>query len=325
MVLLRCIIGLLALGAAAALDPPKGTYAVRSKVYHVPALDSTNQQLHVYWPADGQPDERFPLVSYMHGMSGGGPVDIVAYHQLFMDMAAFGLVIVAPGSCGALSGKPCNDPINAPYTDCAGILPVRPPGWGSYYGEGLKALEWAKNQSDVEPGPKIVNWTVGVGVCGHSMGGQATTLAAGAGCAKQWDIRAAAIHHAAYGGLAGGAGNIGVNVSVPLAAFTTSGDGCCEASTFDIYTNATVKAKVYRDQVGFSHMEPLKIPIIHNILNWYNPWLAPMTVAWFKIYLEQDPTGIFHSMIYNSSDPASLCNYAGPSGMARCEALPATE
>ena len=303
---------LLLVACAGAVDPPKGAYEVASKVYTVPALDASNQKLHVFWPSDGADGEKFPLVSYMHGMSGGG-IDIIAYNQLFKDMASFGLVIVAPGSCGHLTGQACKDPVNAPYTDCAGLPAVLPNGWASYYGEGLKALEWTKNQSAVEPAAKSVDWSAGVGVCGHSMGGQATALAAGAGCAKQWDIRAAVLHHAAEGALGDGAGNIGVNVSVPLAAFTTSGDGCCEGSTLDIYNNATVTPKVYRDQVGFSHLEPLKLPAT----KWYNPWLAPMTAAWFRIYLAGDAS--FHSMIYNTSDPGSLCNYAGPSGMAKCE------
>ena len=53
-------------------------------------------------------------------MSGGG-IDIVAYRQLFKDMASYGLVVVAPGGCGAITGKACNDPVNSPYTDCAGL------------------------------------------------------------------------------------------------------------------------------------------------------------------------------------------------------------
>ena len=55
------------------------------------------------------------------------------------------------------------------------------------------------------------------------MGGQSTAVAAWSACAKAFDIRAAALHHAADGQTA--AGNIGANVSVPTACFTTSGDG----------------------------------------------------------------------------------------------------
>ena len=294
--------------------PKAGPYKVASKMYKVPALDSSNQDLHVFWPSNAGAGESFPLVSYMHGMSGGG-IDIIAYTQLFKDMASYGLVIVAPGGCGAITGKACNDPVNAPYTDCAGLPPVSPKGWASYYGEGLKGLEWAKNESTAAPAAKLVDWSVGVGICGHSMGGQAAALASGAGCTKQWDIRAAALHHPASGDI-GAAGNIGVNISVPVAAFTTSGDGIWP-ETRDIYFNSSSTPRVYRDQVGFSHMEPLKLPAV----KWYNPWLATMTAAWFKLYLGGDSSSEWHSMIYNSSDPLSLCNYAGPQGMAKCETV----
>jgi len=320
--MMRTVVFLLSTALSFAADPPKGAYKTSSRVYNVPALDRSSQKLHVFWPSSGDVGETFPLVSYLHGMAGGD-IDIIAYDQLFHDMASFGLVIVAPASCGHITTQPCVDLINAPYTDCAGLPPVlgppvSPHGWASYYGEGLKALEWAKNNSAVEPAAKLVNWTAGVGICGHSMGGQAATLAAGAGCAAQWDIRAAAIHHAAEGRISA-TGNIGANVSVPLAAFTTSGDGCCEGSTLDIFTNATVKPKVYRDQVGFSHLEPLKLPLVE----WYNPWLAPMTAAWFRIYLDGGGAAAadFHAMIYKASDPRSLCNYAGPNGMAKCETV----
>jgi hypothetical protein len=40
-----------------------------------------------------------------------------------------------------------------------------------------------------------VDWDNGVGIAGHSMGGQSTTIAANAACAAQFDIRAAAVHH----------------------------------------------------------------------------------------------------------------------------------
>ena len=33
------------------------------------------------------------------------------------------------------------------------------------------------------------------------------------------------------------------------------------------------------------------------------------TAAWFKVYLGGD-TGAWHDLIYNRSNPASLCNYA---------------
>lgn len=285
---------------AAAASPAPGLYATSSKVYTVSTLDASSQKLHVYWPSNAAAGESFPLVSYLHGLAGGG-VDIIAYGKLFGDIASYGFVVAAPAGCG----EGCKDKVNAPYTDCAGLPDVAPNGWSSFYGEQLKTIEWAQNQSKSDAVFGAVDWQAGVGIAGHSMGGQATTIASAAACAKKWNIKAAALHHPANG--ATPAGNVGVGASVPLAAFTSDGDSIWP-ETHDIYYNATVVPRVYRDQVGFSHLEPL------NVLGSYNPWLATLTAAWFKVYLNGDK-GQWHSMIYDKTSATSLCNYAK---MAEC-------
>ena len=99
-------------------------------------------------------------------------------------------------------------------------------------------------------------------------------------------------------------------MSVPLAAFTTSGDGCCESSTTELYDNATVTPRVLRDMAGSSHLEPLAVA------GAYNPWLATHTAAWFKLYVSEDSDPLWHSLLYDSSDPRSLCRFAP---QRRCE------
>ena len=251
--------------------------------------------------------------------------------------------------------NPTNNQVgtNAPYTDCAGLPAVQPSdGWPPYYGEGLKAIEWARNQSTAAAaqaaaaaaaaagsGGQVgggggggvewassVDWAAGVGIAGHSMGGQAAAIIAGSGCPKAWDVRAAALHHPANGAngttrTGGGGNNIGSAMSVPVAAFTSSGDGIWP-ETADIYGNATSLAgaspRAYRDATGFSHLEPLSIPP-----GFYNGWLAPLTAAWFKVFLGEapgalDPGGAWRSVLFNASDPGSLCNHAP---MTRCETV----
>jgi len=302
-----------ALGLAAASTPggtpPAGPYSVESRVDTVPALDRTNQQMRIFWPGNATAGQKFPMISYIHGMASGSLVEnwLKVLDRLFEDIASWGFVIVAPSSCGQLTGLACHDKVNAPYTDCGGLSPVKPNGWASFYGEQLKGIEYAQNQTKAgDVFADLIDWSTGVGVAGHSMGGQATTLASCAACAKKWDIRSACLHHSANGDTT--VGNIGVNVSVPLAAFTSSGDGIWH-ETHDIYTSASVIPKVYRDQVGFSHLEPI------TVLGSYNPWIATMTAAWFKVTLNGD-TGKFHSMIFDNSTHPSLCNYAP---MAACE------
>lgn len=297
-----------AVGATPGGTPPAGAYATSKKTVQVSALDSSNQKLHIHWPSNANAGEKFPLVSYLHGLAGGG-IDMIAYERLFADMASYGFVVVAPSGCS----YGCKDKVGAPYTDCAGLPDVSPNGWGSFYGEQLKGIEYAKNQSSAGDAVfSMVDWSAGVGISGHSMGGQATTITSCAECAQKWNIRAAALHHPADGKTP--AGNIGVNASIPLAAFTSSGDGIWP-ETHDIYFNASVAPKVYRDQTGFSHLEPL---LIVNQIGTYNPWLATMTAAWFKVYLTGASSGQWHDMIYSKTSATSLCNYAN---MTACETI----
>eukprot|EP00756_Hemistasia_phaeocysticola_P019682 Hpha_TRINITY_DN15677_c7_g1::TRINITY_DN15677_c7_g1_i1::g.100037::m.100037 len=288
--------------------PPAGAYATSKKTVQVSALDKSNQKMYIHWPSNATAGEKFPLVSYLHGLAGGG-IDMIAYQRLFADIASYGFIVVAPSGCS----YGCKDKVESPYTDCGGLPPVAPNGWSSYYGEQLKAIEYGTNQSAAGDAVfSMVDWTAGVGISGHSMGGQATSITATAECAKKWNIRAAALHHPADGKTP--VGNIGVNVSIPLAAFTSSGDSIWP-ETHDIYYNSTVTPKVYRDQKGFSHLEPL---LIVNQVGTYNPWLATMTAAWFKVYLNGEESGMWHDMIYDKSSPTSLCNYAE---MAVCETV----
>ena len=294
---------------------PLGPYATTSRVYTVPALDATGQRLHVFWPSNASTGEKFPLVPYLHGYLGGG-LDILAYYDLFHDISSYGFVVAAPASCSTT----CDDRIGLPYASCGG-LPAGPDPyagsgwthrWSSYYAEGLKTIEFVRNASAAgDPVLRLVD-EGRVGLAGHSMGGQAAAIAACAACARQWGIRAVALHHPAETAtpVGGGVSNLGANVSVPLAAFTTSGDGCCESSTTELYDNATVMPRVLRDMAGSSHLEPLKVA------GAYNPWLATHTAAWFKLYVSEDAGPLWHSLLYDSSDPRSLCRFAP---QRRCE------
>ena len=77
----------------------------------------------------------------------------------------------------------------------------------------------------------LVDWAAGAGIAGHSMGGQATAIAASSACTKQWGVRAAVMHHPASGDINMFTNateyNAGVNFSVPMAGFTSSGDTVC--------------------------------------------------------------------------------------------------
>jgi S-formylglutathione hydrolase FrmB len=254
----------------------------------------------VYFPEHDGSAESFPLVAYSHGMleAALGPIEYqhLILGKLLSQLASHGFIVASGETCNAAG---CGDKVNAPYTDCAGLAPVAPDGWASYYGEQLKTIEWARNQSKL--GDEIfqrLDVQAGAAIAGHSMGGQATTLSAHFECTKRFDIRVAALHHSANG--ATSLGNLGVNVSVPLAGFGSTGDASCTRETEEIFESSSVYPKVFGKWQGFSHLAP-------TILN-YNPALATMTAAWFKVHLLGDQ-GEYHELIFGNSSE-SLCNAA---------------
>ena len=93
-------------------------------------------------------------------------------------LASYGFIVVAPFSCD--SG--CKDKTHdARWTSCLpGLPPVGGEAWAPWYAEGFKAIDWARNMSaNVSAAPIFhhVNWAAGVGLVGHSMGGQVRTHA----------------------------------------------------------------------------------------------------------------------------------------------------
>jgi pimeloyl-ACP methyl ester carboxylesterase len=169
-------------------------------------------------------------------------------------------------------------------------------------------IEWAKNMTNggsADPVFATIDWAAGVGIAGHSMGGQATSMSANAACAKKWDIKAAALVHPEIGTLPWG--NTGSNISIPVAAFSSSGDHTCPPATTETTMaafNATKQGKtlpsIYRNVEGWSHLEPVMGAVFEN------PLLSTWTAAWFKIHLNHD-RGEFFDLIYGTG-PDSLCH-----------------
>jgi predicted dienelactone hydrolase len=294
------------LASATAAHP--GSYTPARKFYDVENFDgSKSSQIDVYYPSDAKKGEKFPLISYAHGAGGGGRIDILGYTRLFNDIASYGFIIAAPNACN----MGCSDTVAHPYADCNPTAQATSGGWSTWFGMQLKAIEWAQNQSAVaDPILSMLDNDAGVGIAGHSMGGQSTTWAAHDDCAARWNIKAAVNHHGAGGKVK--SGQAAVNITkTPFAAYTSSGDGCCETPTVVDYDNAKVKPKVLRDIKGSSHLEPVLEPPA------YNTNLGIYTAAFFKIYLNGDQ-GEFYDMIYNENSESHICK---SQDMARCEVV----
>jgi hypothetical protein len=168
--------------------------------------------------------------------------------------------------------------------------------------QAFKIIEWARNNS-ASPDPLFarIDYAAGAGVVGHSLGGQAAAMAATRGCPARWGIKTAVLHHPANGALP--FGNIGANMTVPVAAFTSSGDAAApESQAYMAAFNATGLPRALRYEVGWSHLEPVLWPPCEN------PLLATFTAAWLKVFLGGD-RGAFFDLIFGGG-PDSLCQHA---------------
>jgi hypothetical protein len=235
----------------------------------------------------------------VHGLAGGDN-DLAGYADLFAQIASYGFVLVAPDSCDF----GCTDPSRgAPWSDCGGLPDVLPNAtlWAPWYAEGLKLLDWAKNMSAAGNDPvfSLVDWGKGVGYAGHSMGGQAGVIAASERCTRAHNITAVVLHHPFTAFTAGGV-NLALNMSVPTAVFTSSGDSIWPDSQ-SIANTTGVRPLAYRNEVGWSHLEPVLLPPIEN------PLLATFTAAWFKLYLAGDES--WRDAVYGTGQ-GSLCGEA---------------
>lgn len=290
----------------AAAPPAIGPWPTAQKSYKVPALDGSDPSVWLHFPVCNVSQcPKFPLISYAHGFAGGD-VDLLGYWAHFEQIASYGFVLAAADSCDVGC---TNANKGAPFTDCAGVPPLPLPLFNSWYGEQLKTIEWAHNMSaggSADPVFQSIDWTAGVGVAGHSMGGQATTLSSSSACAKKWDIRAAALIHPEIGDLPWG--NTGVNISVPVSTFTSSGDNLCPPSTaaatmraFNASAQGATLPSAYRNAVGWSHLEPVLGQVFEN------PLLATYVASFFKVFLAKD-RNIYYDLIFDASSPDSVCN-----------------
>lgn len=282
--------GLAVVATASEASPPtKGPYATANKRdYKITGTDSG--KLHVYYPK-GAEGEKFPLISYAHGLAGGS-VDLLGYATHFAQLASYGFVVVAPNTCNF----GCKDSVKSPFADCnqVAVTGKNPDadGWNTWFGEQIKAISMSRDLAS--SGDSIfgsINWDVGIAIAGHSMGGQATAWAAHKNCTQQWDIKTAAIHHGVYG-------TTNEMIGVPVIAMGGTSDASITLKTKDVFTKSPIYPKVFRDIVGGPHTEPVLSP---------NPLLATYTAAWFKYTLGLDEDNKYHDMIFgNNAD--SLCN-----------------
>ena len=128
----------------------KGPYSVAMETFDLPDSNSKDEYMDkiTVWYPTGMCDseanghkatysdmDKFPFVSYAHGMFGGGAVEVPAYNALLETLSSFGYIIGATHQCSL-----------GCFDDCVS-LKGDPPCFGRYYTKQLDVINFAKEGS----------------------------------------------------------------------------------------------------------------------------------------------------------------------------------
>jgi hypothetical protein len=304
------------MGAAASNDNPKafhGPFTVKFESFPLNSdIRNPNEDMvSIWYPTGVNADSNatfddttsFKFISYAHGMFGGGIVDVPGYNELLTSMASFGYIIGATHQCDVGCFDDCNS------------LPHDPVCFGNYYKKQLSVIDWAKACSAYNPSCSTpfthVDFSQGVGIAGHSMGGQATLFSSSYGNASDYDIRAAVMHHAYTHSFP--------TPTIPFLAFTGEEDTTAPPDTMGlpIYKSADGSGVVrgYVDKTYAGHHEPDITSLDRNGIE----LIAQFSAAWFKLYLDNTPVAFgvdFDAMIYGKGSEG-MCS-GGDGAVTAC-------
>ena len=241
---------------------------------------------------------------YSYSHKKNGTTQVPAYNDLLHHMASFGYVIGATHQCSVGCFDDCNS------------LKHDPPCFGNYYKKQLGVIDWAKEctaaSSDCSIPFENVDWSNGVGVAGHSMGGQATLFSSSEQNATDYDIRASVLHHAFTHSFP--------VPTVPFLDMTGEKDttATVEGMAIPIYEAAEGSGvpRGFIDKTLANHHEPDITCMDRNGIQ----LLAQFSAAWFKLYLDETSQayGIdFQDMIYGT-DSTGICS-GGDGEMTSCK------
>ena len=192
----------------------------------------------------------------------------------------------------------------SPHPRCLAFTFITAPCFANFYHQQLLAIDWARSSAAAE---LPINATAGVGVAGHSMGGQSSVFAAAYNASAR-NIKAAAMHHAFT--------HTFPAVQVPHLVFTGTGDTTAPPKMAEkiFNTAGAFHTRALVNKVGATHSEPDRLA--------YNPKLALYTVAWFKLYIDGTPQwrGTDFDAMIHGNNSNSLCG-GGDGAMEECSVL----
>lgn len=262
-------------------------------------MDSTNKHITVFFP--DVPSEngaaKFPLLAYAHGYGGGGVQTVPAYWEMCEALASFGFVITLHHACDL------------------GCWDSHPKGFSKYYEEQLKAIDWAvesASAASTEDAFANLDVSLGIGVVGHSMGGQATYFSSSdKSDPLSRNISSAVYHHAWTEEF--------VTPQIPYLSFTSVYDDEANEDTMGIpiYESGqdTGLSRGIVSTLNFGHHEA-------DILG-INPLLAQFTAAWFKVFMAcGGEDGVdWEGMIFGDDEYSVCSGGMGEVESAHCEII----
>ena len=298
--------------------PDTGPYETKHSIFVIDTMDKTNKNVDFYYPLislDTKNNRKFPLIIYNHGYLGGGNYDYEAYTPLLTKLATYGFIVAFMRSCNAGCADNCKS------------LHLDPPCFGNFYLEQFKVIDWTskygkddeakKTSSNIINGTTVykkIDHTLGYGIAGHSMGGQAALFGSSFLNATNYNIKTVVLHHPYSHELP--------TPQISFIGFTGTYDFLASPKMVKtIYDNGdNEKHRGFVNKKGSTHIEPLCFTknCPKSII------VARYTAAWFKLYLENinvETVYDYHNLIYGDRNATeSLCG-GGDGKMKTCLVL----
>jgi len=258
-----------------------GYYRVKHDTIYCNNLDKSSKYIDIWYPENNNHNISIPLIVYGHGYSGGSFSLPFGYSPILSEISSWGFFIAAPRSCS----YGCYESMNE-------RLPKDPPGFKYFYNELLKTIDCVDGNEDESF--KIIDKKKGVGIAGHSMGGQAALYGSLKENNKFYNVKTSVIH------------NVYTHsfpiIDIPFLIITGSDDKLAIPSwSKKIFMDSMVNDKIFINKLQKSHTDLL----YQDYKNY-----SLVTAFWFKLYLteiESEMGNNYYEYIYGNNEE-SLCS-----------------
>jgi dienelactone hydrolase len=203
----------------------------------------------VFYPSDAGPDKKYPLLSFAHGWTEGGPSTDPNYRAILEQTAKAGYIVIAHHS--------------GLVTECQPIYPR----------DQVRALAYMKETAEWA---EKIDWDIKTGIYGHSMGGGATGDNAGNRAnIDKYNIGAAILIHPVA---------TKTKTLIPSFYMTGTADTICSPQSAAQWYRTATPPSIFAEMRGADHFEcqsleagiPCPAGWTNYIANWFNCHLKGM-------------------------------------------------